>query len=501
MRNVIVLVVAVLFCSSVSSLHAQTETDSKASVLLITSKKLAGSWKEFADWKTSIGKLTEIVTIESIGSKYKGRDLQEKIKACCLSYIKSGTKWVILGGDSQPRGGGNVPDRDTKQEGPLFYADMPTDVYYISEKNWDADGNGVFGQWSKDRKNVSYTNKDVSIGRIPVRTASEVADYTKKVIEYETAYPDKGFATNMIQTCPVRNAYPKLGTAQKLIQSCLGDGKIEQYFASKTPWDSDRAGDYPLSPDNFVKMINSNKVGKIHVHGHGFLKLWVLESHKNLVGSHVAKMKNSCAYPVMTTVSCFTGQFDGKEDPSITEAMIRKPGGGAIAIVAPAREGCPVFHSRSDYALMMSEGKMDGTTELLTKFWVNGLKGSLSIGEALAVAKSQMVEHAQKTCGYHMVLCELNLLGDPTLDMRSKDPVTPVIKCSKTIKPGKQKVDIETSAPGCTICVSGQAGVYHVAKADASGKASIEIAPKAGELLITASGANVNVVSTKVSVK
>ena len=69
------------------------------------------------------------------------------------------------------------------------------------------------------------------------------------------------------------------------------------------------------------------------------------------------------AYPLITTVSCFTGQYDGKEDPSIVESMIRQPKRGSVAVVAPIRTGKPHFHQRSDFRLMVSEGKLDGTTQ------------------------------------------------------------------------------------------------------------------------------------------
>ena len=105
-----------------------------ATVLLITSKDLAPAWQDFADWKTSLGKATKIVTVQEIEAKHKGKDIQDKIRACVLDHIdKHGTHWVVLGGDSKPGGKGHVPDRDTLH--PMMrYRDIPTDVYFLSKK-------------------------------------------------------------------------------------------------------------------------------------------------------------------------------------------------------------------------------------------------------------------------------------------------------------------------------------------------------------------------------
>jgi len=153
----------------------------KATVLLITSDSLAKAWKPFADWKTSIGKATKITTVEQIENLYEGRDVQQKIRACSLDHINNnGTKWVILGGDSQPDGKGLVPDRDTKHsDPPPTVTDIPTDIYYISEKDWDANDDGVYGDWKNDKDAISYTNPRACIGRIPLRTTGRCCLHRK----------------------------------------------------------------------------------------------------------------------------------------------------------------------------------------------------------------------------------------------------------------------------------------------------------------------------------
>jgi hypothetical protein len=255
-----------------------------------------------------------------------------------------------------------------------------------------------------------------------------------------------------------------------------------------------------LSPENLVGLINNNTPSKLHIHGHGHLPAWVLEDAAFTL-RHVSQLKNDGAYPLITTVSCNTGEYDSTDDPSIVELMIRRPKGGSVAVVAPIRTGKPHFHKRSDFVLMVTQGKLDGTTQTMTRYWVNGLGGGWTTGEALMKAKAEMVPDARRTPGYHLCICELNLLGDPTLDMRAKAPVTPKLSVPKQIETGNQVVEISTGTPGCTVCLWKGKEVYEVVQTDKSGNAKVNIAPtSSGNLLVTASGASLNSVGAVITV-
>lgn len=334
-------------------------------------------------------------------------------------YIDSHeTKWVVLGGDSLPGGLGVVPDRDTVHKtmwGEKI--DIPTDIYYLSATNWDADGDGVYGEFDDDKDAISYPDGSVGLGRIPVRTAADVEAYTDKVISYESNYPAGDFKDSIVYTCTVDGAYAKVRRSwDDHVSNVLPKDGMARYFSNSTPWDGEVAGDYQLSPTNWVKLLNEKKVGKFHFHGHGLIQGWALEDHKMFTAEHVKLLTNKDAYPVITTVSCFTGHYDAAQDPSISESMLRKADGGAIAIVAPCREGKPHFmNPKQDFPLMMKEGKMDGTTTTMTYFWELGIKDNLTTGEALMKTKAMLAEKATTSVEFHMCLSELNLLGDPTI--------------------------------------------------------------------------------------
>lgn len=394
-------------------------------VILVTSPELAEAWKPFAEWKQKNGKSVEIVSTEEISKQYQATDIQEKIRLCVRDHIDNHeAKWVILGGDSLPGGKGVVPDRDTPHI--TMWGknnDIPTDIYYISPTNWDADGDGIYGEFKDDKEAITYPDGTIGLGRIPVRTAEDIAAYTAKVISYESSYPEGDFGKTITYTCAVPGAYPKVRRSWDYhVSKVMVGGALKRYFLNSTPWDEQKPGDYQLSPNNIVDIINTKKSGKFHIHGHGLLHCWAFEDNKIFTKNHVAKLTNKGAYPIITTVSCFTGHYDAAKDPCITESMLRAPEAGAIAIVAPCREGKPHFvNPKTDFKLMVKDGKMDGTTATMTLFWEKGIGNKLTTGEALMQAKATLSEKAKQSAHFHMCLAELNLLGDPTIAVQPEN--------------------------------------------------------------------------------
>lgn len=493
------------------SIYAE-KVQKPSSILLITDEKLTADWQKFADWKTSLGKPVKIISVKTIETSYKGKDTQEKIRLCVLDHAENhSVKWVILGGDSEENGKGLVPDRDTLHTvmGRLKYKDIPTDIYYISDKNWDANGDGIYGDWPNDKESISYSNKwGTSIGRIPVRTSEDVKAYTEKIIAYESKYPETDFAKKIIYTNTVVHSQPKVTKSwDNYLSKSWENGEGIRFFHTITPWDKEKEGDYPLSPENWQKMINEQTGGKMHMHGHGLINGWVLEKHQMAKAFSVDQLTNKNAYLTMTTVSCFTGHFDSKKDPSISESMLRAPERGAVLIISPAREGVPIFHSPNDFKLMVSEGKLDGTTETMTRFWMDSLSKTdgkyLTAGEAFYKTKQTIGKEAMKTAGYHWCQSELNLLGDPSIYLRADKPVTPKLELPKQLEAGSETtLKIKSGKAGSVLCLWQKDSIYEVYNCDGQGNFSVTLSTlKTGTVKVTLSGPDLNAVSTEISIQ
>ena len=128
----------------------------------------------------------------------------------------------------------------------------------------------------------------------------------------------------------------------------------------------------------------------------------------------------------------------------------------------------------------------------MTRFWTFGLNGAESTGHAFMKAKHAMAEDAATAPGFHLCVCELNLLGDPTLDLRAQAPKTPPLTIGTETVDGKVEVSVE-SVPGATVCLWASDEIYTVSTADESGKTMFTVPPFDGEATVTVSGARIRV--------
>ena len=391
----------------------------EAKVLLVSPPDLQKAWTGYAEMRAEQGTPMKVVTTDEIARNYAIGDLANSIRLCVRDHVDNhGFEAVILGGDSAPTGG-LIPDRDTYHKNMWGNdVDIPTDIYYLSATSWDLDGDGIYGEFEDDRGAISYPDGSVSIGRIPLRTPDDVLAYGEKV----KAHLASEGSMNLGMTCAVRGAYAKVyRSGQELIPKAWEGGKVSFFFNDITSWDEEGSqGEYDLSVENLSEKFTQGDFNKWHLHGHGLLNCWVLEDYEEFSFDSISALNNEKAPLVITTVSCFTGHFDAKKDPCVSEAMLRQPKGGAVLIVAPSREGKPHFHDpQNDFQLMSREGKLDGTTQTMTSFWIAALgKDQALAGKALSISKAGLADDAVKSATYHQGICELNLLGDPTLPVK-----------------------------------------------------------------------------------
>ena len=238
---------------------------SPATVLLITGPELVDSWKPFLAWKKRLGKPVRILSTTQISERYEAKDLQEKIRRCIRNHTDHlGTRWIILGGDSEENGGGVVPSRETlhrTQSGEL--TKVPTDIYYLSKKDWDSDNDGVYGEWEQDRDSIDYPDGDVGLGRIPVRRSEDVKAYTEKVIAYESRYPESEFATSMAYASAKTSLPTGLRTRwDDKISKVLAGGSVHYFF----PTSEKNKG---FGPKEWITLFNGLAYGKLHLTGPG----------------------------------------------------------------------------------------------------------------------------------------------------------------------------------------------------------------------------------------
>ncbi len=160
-------------------------------IITTSSAVMDDQFQYVADWKTRKGVPAAVRTIEWIGQRYPGRDLQEQIRNYLkVAHTDSGLVYVLLGGDKDIMPIRNVWFWDPDPTDPPYLDTIPSDYYYSClDGNWDANGNSVFGELVDDVDLLP----DVFVGRALVSGGLEVHRIVSpKFLVYEIR-PDSSY--------------------------------------------------------------------------------------------------------------------------------------------------------------------------------------------------------------------------------------------------------------------------------------------------------------------
>jgi len=210
---------------------------------IITPQKLVSAFDDLATWKRQKGYAVTVKSLESIvtdsrfsPTKRPGReDSAASIRAYLMSEDRNNPEGIpmycLLAGHLKD----NFPvrwirttvydpsDRDNFNKGTEIY--IPTDVYFSDLINdWnlvEEDKSGIFTN-HLDSITISFT---LPVGRLMCRTAEEVANYTKKLILYESnpGYGDNNYlngAFSFDHAELLKRNYPKI---YSMISECYSD--------------------------------------------------------------------------------------------------------------------------------------------------------------------------------------------------------------------------------------------------------------------------------------
>jgi hypothetical protein len=413
---------------------------SSAEYLIITSDALASSFQALADHRASFNGLsTQIITTESIISTYDGTrpdggtDTQTKIRNCIKAYVASNdTLYVVLGGDNTI-----VPDRDTTStvntsEGPETETTIPTDFYYAGlDGTWDDNANGTYGEVGE-----GDLGADVIVGRIPVRSTTHVDAYVNKLIAYENNPPAALLDKMMFSGYFLWDTYsgsdrpsdlqndghlefqdanhPTVSDAEMWMRRMFRD-RVKAYdwtpstlgymFDTLTSWDGTTAGDYAASPANLVTRYNEGWNFVLN-DTHGNTGILSAEGG-NFGTANAASLTNLTAF--FRTGACLSGGFDAGE-PSMSEAMLRNPNGGALIYLGGARYGWGWPDEPPAENTTYGGPSAQYIQDWLTEVFEN--KNTVS-GSSYYTAKALKAGSAAADGSYRWIYFSENLQGDP----------------------------------------------------------------------------------------
>lgn len=251
--------------------------------------------------------------------------------------------------------------------------------------------------------NSNYTGKpDVAVGRLTARTPEQAAAMVDKI----EAYIGNDGAGSW------KNTFVSLGDDGDENQHMQAADEVAKIVENLQPnmyvrrimWDayqrqsSSTGYSYP-DVETLIKKYMANGALVINYNGHGSPSLL---SHESVLHLNDFASNKTSHLPLWVTASCDIAPFDTQED-NIGETAMYNPNGGAVAFVGTTRT---VYTNRN---LVINRT----FTKHLFSSDNDGKRNS--IGEALRLAKVELVTPTSTSKDYSLNKLQYVLLGDPAL--------------------------------------------------------------------------------------
>jgi hypothetical protein len=468
--------------------------DEGAEVLIIAHPDLADAADMLARWKMKLGYSTMVVETTDINENGPTADDIE-------TYIEDGyADWtikpdfLILIGDADlvpthyetehpgagPNPGDDYPDG----------TEIGTDLYYVT-----VDGTDYF--------------PDIACGRIPVDNLEEATQVIRKIIEYERQPPPaSAFYSTAAVAAYFQDSDPWNGYEDRrfvLTSEEVRDGLLTQgytvsrlyntrSYVSPTHYNSGSYDSGLAIPNALLRtsgfgwnaaatdVVDAVDGGTFAIlyrdHGSssnpsGTDDGW---SHPEFENANVASLTNYRQLPVIFSIACETGWFDGETDDfanrnteCLCETLLRHRGGGAVGVIGSTRI------SYSGHNDQMEKGFCDA-------IWPNflaygGETGNQPMGQVLNYGKTYYATQYTTDTTTRKAQFEMyHYFGDPTMRMWAAAPQGMSVSHPATYGDNTESLTVTVSEDDATVTLIREDELLGLGES-ASGEVTFDFSP------------------------
>ncbi|MHC4742024.1 MAG: C25 family cysteine peptidase [Planctomycetota bacterium] len=497
---------------------AKSADPNGAEYLIITDANFVEATDSLAEWKRRKGYKTKVVTTSTTGTT--AAQIRQYVQDAYDDWNPAPT-YLLLVGDSE-----FIPTNyDTNHPSPK-HGDFQTatDLYYVT-----VDGNDYF--------------PDMFIGRISVDSNDQAQTVIDKILDYETSPPSDPCFYNEVSVCAyfedkeddTSDGFEDrryVLTSEEIRDYLLTESyTVERIYCAEATVDPNHYNDglyangEPLPADllrptfawdgdsgDITGAINAGRFiinhrdhgGSCNFFNHdapswanprGQTEGW---GDPRYTTTDIASLTNGDERPIVFSINCNTGWFDGEidqnNDPcliqsfeSLCEEFLRHPDGGAVAAIGATRI------SYSGYNDDLAKGFYDA---IWPGFIDPNQQAMYELGQVLTYGKIYMF--LQMWGGYNQTQFELfHLFGDPEMTIRKEQPQNLTVRHSSEIKTGvPQSINVNVRSGGRAVNHA-RIGLYkpgdiqEAGYTDVAGNATIGVtASTTGFLYITVTEVN-----------
>jgi len=367
-----------------------------ADYVVITAPELVGAAEGLADLRRDTGLRSQVVDLEDIYDEFNSSLPSPRAIQSFLAYARAswapGPSMVVLAGAGTYDyknllgfGGNLVPPLLVSTPAGLFSSDTTL-----------ADVIGHDGV------------PDLAIGRLPVTSPGELTAQVDKIRAFEQSKAGEWAGHALLVADNPEGGVDFGADSDALAPFLPGTLTAEPVHLGPLPLAKARA-----------TLLSEWRSGAalVSYFGHGGHDRWATEGL--LVTTDIADLSNEERLPLVASMTCVIGRFEIPGIDSLGEALVRRDGGGAIAVWAPSGVGNhPDSKVLAQYfaAALMATGTPDEVRSVPP-----GGNRQPRIGSAVTAALARLASNG----GDMRTGVLYNLLGDPAVRLRSVLPASP----------------------------------------------------------------------------
>jgi len=389
-----------------SSLKYTPLNDNPGRMLIISHSSFIPTMQPFVEWKIMKGIPCEIVDVSTIGNN------ATSIKNYVTNYYNTnGLTYLLLVGD---------------------FAQVTSPTGYYS---------GVIG--AKDNTYAYVTGNDhyqeFFVGRFSAESVADLQTQVTRSINYEKNPTTGSWLESTLGIASSEGPGDDNEYDYTHIRNILTDMLNYNYTTKYELFDGSQGGsDAPGNPTaSNVSTVVNNGVGNIFYCGHGADTYWVTSSFSN---THVNNLTNYNKLPFIYSVACVVGRFNA--GTCFCEAWMRanKTSGpiGAIGI----------FGSTINQSWNPPQEAQDEMADILVESYTSNIKRTFAgIGINGCFKMNDTYQDYDMTDTW-------TIFGDPSIVLRTKNPMTMTVSHPSSINTGTSNVNVTCSVNGAYVSIT-----------------------------------------------
>ncbi|MDD3151747.1 MAG: C25 family cysteine peptidase [Bacteroidales bacterium] len=423
--------------SSYSYSPAKGET---VDILIITDNSFAPYFEDYIEYKRGTGFFTEIIDVNTIYGTFPGRDNQEKIRNCIIDYYDNhNLKYVILGGDAD---GGNSGQNIVPCRGlacpQLNENDLPADLYYSNlDGTWDDNNNNLWGE-NTEMDPIS----EISVGRICASNAQQVTNSINKIIKYQetpvVADIEKALMVGeQLNNDPVTWGGDYKDEVANGTDYQFSTQGITDNFTISTLYDRT----YFWSGSDLINYYSNSGIHLLNHLGHSNVTYNMKLDTWSLTTSNFSNNGESKSYVVSYSQGCYAGSFDNRET---SVGYYSSDCFAEVASTIATANVATIANSRYGWYV---PGGTGSSSQFYDRLFYQAFfhEYYTKIGDANAYSKD--LNPAWFSNNYNRwTAYELNLFGDPTMDIWTAAPTAIEAVHEDNVAAGTKVLHVETDA-------------------------------------------------------